>query len=462
MEALKNTGAIVVSKADGEEAYTSALKRNSALSVLEAEYVIYPTEIRHIPAIIAYATSQSPPIEIAVKCGGAHSSTWASSNGGIVIDLARLDAVRVSEDKATVVVQGGTTWGKVYIECQKANVDVVGGPFWFVGVGGYLTGGGYSPFTPERGLAIDNILSAVVVLADGRTVRTSATEEPDLFWAIRGGGNQFGIVVEFTLKAFPPGGPFTVGIIAYPGTEIEKVLKVVQDWKATYTTREKMNITFARPAPHFKPAVTILPWVSQDASGRSAEVLAPFRALKPILDTCAPVPDMLAVSHSLDGLFAVAPPHLTIRGALISDLWTDLMLGLFYNWVAFTEENPDAKSTTVLWELSGADKIAAVGSTETAFHAREPHFWVAIQGRSSAEESVPIMRKFVAESTEYMRRENRKKTGKDAGYFINFAQGEEPIEEVFGPNLPRLRKLKAKYDPKKVWSKGCLIEPDFD
>ncbi|KAF8170789.1 FAD-binding domain-containing protein [Pholiota molesta] len=420
MDALKLTGAVIVSKADGEEAYAKALHRNSTLSVLEAQSVIYPTEIHHIPTILTYASTQSPPLEIAVKSGGAHSSTWASSNGGIVIDLARLNAVSVAADRATVAVQGGANWGDVYAACQTANVDVVGGPFWFVGVGG--------PFTPERGLAIDNIVGAVVVLADGRVVETSATEEPDLFWAIRGGGNQFGIVVEFTLKAFPAAGPFTVGIIAYPGPEIENVLRVVQDSKATCTAREKLNITFARPPPLFKPAVTILPWVSQDASGRSAEVLAPFRALKPVLDTCAAVPDMLA---------------------------------LWYKWIAFTE-SPDVKSTTVIWELSGAEKIAAVGSGETAFHAREPHYWVAIQGRSATEESVPAMRAFVSESTELMRQRNREKTGKDAGYWLNFAQGEELVEEVFGPNLPRLRKLKAKYDPKKLWSKGCLIEPDFD
>ena len=90
---------------------------------------------------------------------------------------------------------------------------------------------------------------------------------------------------------------------------------------------------------------------------------------------------MLAVSHSLDALFEVAPPRLIIRGALVADLWTDMILGLWEKWSAFTEENPDAKSTTVLWELSGADKIAAVPSDKTAFHARTPHYWVAIQGR---------------------------------------------------------------------------------
>lgn len=186
MDTLKLPGAVLVSKADGEEAYTKALRRNSALSVLEAQFVVYPTEISHIPIVITYASTQSPPLEITVKSGGAHSSTWASSKDGIVIDLARLNAVTASTDKSTVVVQGGATWGDVYTVCQKANVDVVGGPFWFVGVGGYLTGGGYSPFTPERGMAIDNIISAVVVLADGRIVKTSAIEEPDLFWAIRG------------------------------------------------------------------------------------------------------------------------------------------------------------------------------------------------------------------------------------------------------------------------------------
>ena len=175
----------IVTKAFGQT-YTKTLHRNSALSALEPKYVLLPGAYTDIPPILEYAKAQRPPLEVAVKGGGAHSSTWASSQGGIVIDLANLNAVRVSEDRASVVVQGGAIWEDVYTACQKAGVDVVGGPFWFVGVGGYLTGGGYSPFTPQRGLAIDNILAATVILADGRIVRTSATKEPELFWAIRG------------------------------------------------------------------------------------------------------------------------------------------------------------------------------------------------------------------------------------------------------------------------------------
>ncbi|KAF8148698.1 FAD-binding domain-containing protein [Crassisporium funariophilum] len=459
MESL-GTHASILTKSSGEQ-YSKALHRNSTLSILEAKYIVFPTQYSDIPPILSYATSQSPPLEIAVKGGGAHSSTWASSAGGVVIDLGRLNAVRVSEDKQTVTIQGGAVWGDVYTVCKQVNIDVVGGPFWFVGVGGYLTGGGYSPFSPERGLAIDNILGAVVVLANGEIKRTSATEEPDLFWAIRGGGNQFGIVVEFTLKAFPTSGPFNVGALMYPGTEIENVLTVVQEWKMSYTTREKLNITFGRPGPHFKPMITILPWISHDSPNRSKEVLAPFRALKPVVDSCAPVPDMLAVSHIADAQFALVPPRLIIRGALIKDLWTDMMLDVWSKWCQFTAQNLDARATTVLWELSRADKIAAIASDQTAFHARDPHYWVAIQGRSLTDASEAAMRSFVAETSFKIRQDNTERAGKDAGFFLNFAQGDEPLEQVFGPNLPKLSKLKAKYDPQRLWKKGMFIEPDF-
>lgn len=246
IQSLRIQGTIT-SPSSGEE-YRKAIHRISDLSILEAKYVVYPTAFSDIPPILAYATSQSPPLEVVVKGGGCHSSGWSSSDGGIVIDLARLKSVAVSDDKQHVTVQGGALWGDVYEACQPAGVEVVGCQVWLVGVGGYLVGGGHSFLSPERGLAIDNILRATVVLADGRIVETSATEEPDLFWAIRGmwaecgdgriwnrrvppfagGGNQFGIVVEFVLKCFPASGPATIGALLYPGTEVARVLNVTQ------------------------------------------------------------------------------------------------------------------------------------------------------------------------------------------------------------------------------------------
>jgi FAD/FMN-containing dehydrogenase len=104
----------------------------------------------------------------------------------LVIDLARLNNVVVSEDKQSVLVQGGALWGDVYEESKKFGVDVVGGHFWFIGVAGYLLSGGFGRLSGEHGLGLDNVLAATVILADGRIVKTSATEETDLFWAIRG------------------------------------------------------------------------------------------------------------------------------------------------------------------------------------------------------------------------------------------------------------------------------------
>ena len=184
MESLKIQGKILTSSSG--EAYTTALRRNSDLSILPAKYVVQPTNYEDIPPIVTYATSRSPPLEIAVKGGGAHSSTWSSSNGGVVIDLCKLNKVTLAEDRKALTVQGGAVWGDVYELMAREKLEVVGSPLWFVGVGGFTLGGGYGPLSGKYGLAVDNMLAATVVLMDGCIVKTSVDQEPDLFWAIRG------------------------------------------------------------------------------------------------------------------------------------------------------------------------------------------------------------------------------------------------------------------------------------
>ncbi|KAI9061591.1 FAD-binding domain-containing protein [Trametes sanguinea] len=444
------------------EAYTAALRRNSDLSVLPAKLVVQPAVYEDIPFVLAYALAQTPPLEIAVKGGGAHSSTWASSDGGLVIDLSKLNRVTLSEDKQSITVQGGALWGDVYEVTAKAGVDVVGSPLWFVGVGGFTLGGGYGPLSGEHGLAIDNLLSAKVVLADGRIVTTSKEEEPDLFWAIRGGGGQFGIVVEFVFKTHPYAGPFGSGIIAYPGTELENVLKVIQEWKTTQTPADRLTLNFSRPAPHFKPSIVILPGVLHDTNGeRSKTVLAPFRdgPAKPVLDKVGPAPDMLTVSHAADAAMAAAPKRLIIRGTFYSDMFPALLTAVWERWVAFTEGNEDVRGSAVLWDLTSPAKLAEVGVEETALKLREPHYWMAVQGRSTTDASVGAIREFTGSIVQFVREKNAELSGRDLGWFVNLSQGNERAEDVFGANLPRLRRIKGKYDPNRVWRKGFVIEP---
>ncbi|KAF5372441.1 hypothetical protein D9757_009925 [Collybiopsis confluens] len=444
------------------DAYNAALRRNSDLSILPAKYIVQPAVYEDIPLIIEWATSQS--LEIAVKGGGAHSSTWASSNDGVVIDLGKLNKVTLAADKQTITVQGGAYWGDVYEVTSHNKVDVVGSPLWFVGVGGYTLGGGHGPLSGEHGLAIDNMLSATVVLADGRIVKTSRDEEPDLFWAIRGGGGQFGVAVEFTFKVYPSAGPIGAGMIGYPGSELAQVLKIITDWKKTQSRTERFTMNFSRPPPHFKPTIVILPTILHDTDGsRTQKALAPFSegAVKPILNKVGLMPDMLTVSHLADAAMAAAPRSLVIRGTMISDFFPELLLAAYEKWLKFTEDNEDVRASTVLFDLTSPHRLAEVGSADTAFKNRGSNYWMAVQGRSTTHGSVKAAREFTSEIVSFVREKNAELSGRDLGWWLTLCQGDEKPEDVFGSNLPKLQRLKAKYDPGRVWSKGFVIEPSL-
>ncbi|KXN83438.1 hypothetical protein AN958_01452 [Leucoagaricus sp. SymC.cos] len=266
---------------------------------------------------------------------------------------------------------------------------------------------------------------------------------------IKGGGGQFGVVVEFVLRAFPHAGPYTSGIMAYSGTEINNMLNVIQNWKETQTYQEKLTIQFSRPGPHFKPSVMIMPWVSHDKDcERSKIVLSPFlsESMKPAFQKIATVQDMLTVSHAADAAFAVAP---------------QLLLSVWEKWAAFTEDNEDVRGSAILWDITSPAKMTEVAEGATALKTRVPHYWMAIQGRSTTDASVASIKAFTSSLVTHVRENNAELSGKDLGWFLSMAQGEEYPEDVYGKCLPRLRQVKAKYDPKQVWKKGVTIEPDF-
>ncbi|TFY67759.1 hypothetical protein EVG20_g3835 [Dentipellis fragilis] len=456
--------------------YQKALHRNSDLSILDAAYVVQPEAYTDIPPVLAYATSHG--LEVAVTGGGCHSSTWASSKGGVVIDLGRLNKVTLSADKKVVTIQGGARWGDVYEVGGKEQREIPGAPLWFVGVGGSLLSGASGYLSGRYSLGIDNLVAATVVLADGRIVRTSAEDEPDLFWAIRGGGNQFGIVVEFELRTYPAPGPATTGTLIYPGTEFDG------EFHEQASVDEKLTVVWARPGPHFKPTIIVAPWISAGAERSPHQILEPLRIkATPVVDKITTAPDQTTLSHASDASQARAPRRLQIRGGAFSKFWTDIMVGSWERWVKFTEDNEDARASTLIWDVRNPGAITKVGPTDTAYPIRKPHCFVAIQGRwvsfsihlieETADHLPPCMIRNTRPETDevtsawlrsiadFIREANTANSGEDLGVILTMAKGDELPEAVFGQNLPRLRKLKAKYDPKNVWSKGFTIEPDF-
>ncbi|KAJ8095785.1 hypothetical protein PM082_022892 [Marasmius tenuissimus] len=440
--------------------YESAIQRFSTTAVLRPALIAEPASSEDISPVLKFALSQSPPLELAVKGGGANPYPASSSNGGLVLDLGLLNKVTVSPDKRSITVGGGALWGDVYAAADKAGVVVVGASVYLVGVGGSVLAGGYSPLSGQYGLSIDNMIRATVVLADGRIMTTDATNEPDLFWAIRGGVNQFGVVTEMVFEAYPSPGLITVGSLVYLPTELPNVLAALHEHFLYQHPSTKMILMFARSPPDFAPGILILPYIEENKTD-PVTVLKPFReSATPIFEGLGTVNNFTAVSHGADSVLNGQPPRVTSDGALISDLWDDLVLSVFENWENFTNE-PRFHSSILMWEFSHRDKIASVPVEATAFAARSPHYYMTITGRHTDPVDDAEVAEWATSLVGFVKQQQVERTGfpLPTPQLFAYSPETESSDEVWGENLSKLRKLKSRYDPGKVWSKGWVIEP---
>ncbi|KAF9264369.1 FAD-binding domain-containing protein [Marasmius fiardii PR-910] len=457
LQSLGFKGQVLTSSSPG---YDSARDRFPKNAVLKPSYIVQPSSVQDIPLAIKFALSQNPPLELAIKGGGVSPHAASSSDGGLVIDLSNLKTVKVADDKQSVSVGGGAVWGDVYAETDKHGVVPVGGNVHFLGVGGVTLGGGYSHLSGKFGLGVDNILQATVVLADGRIVTTNEKEEPDLFWAIRGGVNQFGVVAELVLKTYPLAGPTTVGAIGYPGTALNDVLAALHKHLDKQHPSTKMILMFARAPPHFYPGLLLLPYIENENT-KPEEVLAPFREpVKPLFEGLAEVQGFSAVSHGADQVLDGGPPRMVIDGALFKDLWDDVIGEAFGRWCQFTEVE-EFKGSLMMWEFGHRDKLTERKVEDMAFAARDPHYYVAVIPRYINASADAEAAEWASGITNLVRNAQVQKAGKPLITPASFALNPQtvPPEKIWGSNLPKLRKLKAKYDPKKVWTKGWFIEP---
>src|SRR3954462_8162899 len=182
--------------------------------------------------IAAVRFARSAGLEIAVKGGGHSVPGFSTIDGGMLIDLGPMTGVRVDPATRRVVVQGGCRWRDVDKETQEFGLAVTGGLVSDTGVAGYTLGGGIGHLMRKHGLAIDNLVSADVVTADGCFVHASAAEEPELFWGLRGGGGNFGIVTAFEFALHPVGPMVYGGPIFWAGEDVREVLSAFAEWTA--------------------------------------------------------------------------------------------------------------------------------------------------------------------------------------------------------------------------------------
>jgi FAD/FMN-containing dehydrogenase len=388
-------------------------------------------------------------LEVAVRGGGHNVGGRSTIDGGLMIDLATMKGIHVEAKARRARAQGGVLWKELNRETQLHGLATTGGVIGSTGIAGLTLGGGFGWLLSKHGLALDNLVSAEMVLADGSVQRASADENPDLFWAIRGGGGNFGIAASLEYAVHPVGPTITGGLVAHPLQRGSDVLRFFRDTCATLPD-EMMVVAAFLTAPDGSGAK--LTALGAAHSGSLADGEAAVRPIKafgpPVLDQMGPIPYSVQ-NTMLDGAFP--------RGALA--YWkSQFLTGLSDDCIATLIDSfarvPSPLSQIIIEHFHGA--ASRVPVTATATPMRVTGFNVAIisqwldpreteQGIRWAKATHAALQPFLAP----MRYVN---------YLEDDVEG-DAAAIVYGPNYARLRQLKAQYDPDNFFHHNVNIRP---
>jgi FAD/FMN-containing dehydrogenase len=382
--------------------------------------------------------------------GGGHGGAGNAICDGLVIDLSAMRTVRVDPSARTATAAGGATWRDFDTATQAHGLATTGGVVSDTGIGGLTLGGGLGILMRKHGLACDNLLEAEVVTADGRVRRVSSDEEPDLFWALRGGGGNFGVVTSFTYRVHPVG-RILWGPVIHRVDQAKSVLR-----HSMQTLAEAPDELIAYAAFLFGPdgarVVAVVPaWVGPIEEG--------LRALRPLREFGSPVADMVAEVSYMDhrAIFDQAyPPGMRNywRASMVTGWSDDVIDGLSE---VFARSASNSSGTAIVLEpLGGA--IARVGATDTAFAHRGSAYTTLLTASWQDPARDEANRKWIREAWEVLR------PSLSGGVYVNYMQNEEEegavrVREAYGENYRRLAKVKAKYDPENLFRMNQNIRP---
>ncbi|MEK6272943.1 MAG: FAD-binding oxidoreductase [Actinomycetota bacterium] len=410
--------------------------------------------VADVIAVVRFAREVG--LVVAVRGGGHSYPGHSVCDGGILIDLGPMKGIRVDPEARTARAQAGVLWGELDRETQAFGLATTGGIVTHTGVAGLTLGGGIGWLHRKHGLTIDRLLSVDLITADGEFVRASATENPDLFWGVRGGGGNFGIVTEFEFRLDPVGPIVLAGPIFWPMEESPKVLRFYRDWIAE-APDELMTIVVQRralPLPSVPPELhgELVVSVGCCYAGpveEGEEVVRPLRKFgNPVLDLCQPKP---YVAHQ--AMFDPAFPHgwsYYFRACDVAELTDDAIDVM----VEHGSRIVSPITSVALWQMGGA--VPRVGEAETAFNNRDAAFTFNINGNSKTAEGFQAEREWARTYWSALEPYH-------TSVYVNFLmdQGEEAIRQAYGPDkYDRLKALKRRYDPDNFFRLNQNIPPD--
>jgi hypothetical protein len=431
---------------------------------------IYNAMHRRQPGLIVRCTGTADVVDTvkfarehgiltAVRGGGHSVAGHSSCDGGMVIDLTRMRGVEVDPVARTARVQGGALWADVDRETQAFGLVVPGGVVSETGVGGLTLGGGEGWVRRKYGLTIDSLLSARIVCADG-TVRTaSADSEPDLFWAIRGGGGNFGVVTSFEFRAHPHGPIVAFAGLFYPVADAAKILPRWRDYcEGAPDEVTSLTVAITMPEdPHLPPAIhnqacLVVGGVYVGPPEEGMRVMQPLRELgKPLADISQPMP-FSAVQTAFDGFFPMGRLQSYWKAQNLASL-PDEAIAIIAERAA---ERPSPVTLVATFQMGGA--INRVGPTETAYAERSAPWMSSIDGNW---ENPADTERNIAWVRESFKRISPWSTGTT---YTNFTgQADETYDALttsaYGANMARLALVKGKYDPDNFFRLNPNIQP---
>ena len=388
-----------------------------------------------VMASIQFARDTDLPI--AVRGGGHNVSGSAVCDDGLVIDLSEMSAVTVDPETRSAWVQGGALWADVDHETQAFGLAAPGGVVSDTGVAGLTLGGGIGHLRCAHGLSCDNLRSVNLVTAEGEFVRASRDENPTLFWALRGGGGNFGVVTSFEFELHPVGPEVAFCLTFYHADDLPQVLARYRD-AVNASPDEISTLTFAGELPDEEvfdeadlqePKIAVLGCHCGDPAIGEVQ-LQPFRELaEPIID------------------FSGTIPYVELQQLLDND-YPD---GIAY----WAESAPSSLSTVDVWELGG--RITDIGLDESAFAGRHAPYLLGVEANWEDPEMDVANVAWVRDCLEDMRQYS------DGSVYLNFPgfleDNDTMLEATFGATYERLQTVKDEWDPENVFNLNQNIKP---
>ncbi|TDZ35684.1 FAD-linked oxidoreductase azaG [Colletotrichum spinosum] len=429
--------------------------RWSTYKAPNASVTVNVTSEQEVADVVRYCSERSIPF-VAQNGANGWAATFDLGGNGVLINLAGLNAVTFNEDKTEATIGGGSTVNQTIQAANAAGTLVQTGNCNCVGTLGAILGGGYGNLMGEVGFGVDNVLSLRVVVASGELLTVSPTSHPDLFWALRGAGPNFGIVTSAVVRAYPTSDEerkaWLMTLIFLPD-QLPRVAQVIQDLPLKPEQVVYLVLANSGP-PSNEPTVLVTGFLRMGTEETGRAAFAPLYALGPIANSSsvAPYDSWNAGNDNFCAREERKPAYSTSIDHMQPDKWPEI-------WDLYTAFQAKGPNTAILIERYNLTQAQSACGNSAAFPNTLRHdvFAQAIvipwYADAALDEEANEFGRKVRDIWSFSEKATANPT------YINFAHGDEDPEAIYGSSLPRLRELKKTWDPSGVFGQWFEIEP---